>query len=127
MTSISDAERPRFLTDEDFNLTIVAGLRRARPQMDIESIQSTELVHASDPLVLAFAKDRDRILLSHDMKTMPNHFAAFLASLPSGEHSPGIILVPQAASVGTAILWLVEIWEASRHDEWRDLPTRLPL
>lgn len=48
-------------------------------------------------------------------------------SLAANEHSPGIILLPQETPIGTAIQWLLEIWEASTHEEWRDLPTRLPL
>lgn len=48
-------------------------------------------------------------------------------SLPSGQFSPGLILLPQETAVGVAIQWLLEIWEASRHDEWCNLPIRLPL
>ena len=61
------------------------------------------------------------------MQTMPDHFAALLTELLPGDHSPGIILVPQKVPIGTVIQWLLLIWEASRHEEWRDLPTRLPL
>jgi hypothetical protein len=127
MTPISDVERPRFLTDEDFNQSIVMGLRRARPQMDIPTLQAAGMLHSPDPVVLEFAKEQDRILLSHDLHTMPDHFATLLVGLPAGEHSPGVILVPQETPIGTAIQWILEIWEASRHEEWRDLPTRLPL
>mgnify|MGYP001158010842 CR=1 FL=1 len=127
MTPIPDSGRPRFLTDEDFNLDVVAGLRRVQPQMDILTIQAARMLHSPDLRVLAYAKEQDRILLSHDMQTMPDHFATYLMNVPAGEHSPGIILLPQNTSIGTAIRWLLEIWEASQHDEWRDLPTRLPL
>ncbi len=127
MTPITDAERPRFLTDENFNLDVIRGLLRARPQADAVTIQTTEVLHSPDPLVLEYAKAHDRILLSHDFKTMPHHFAAFLMSLSPGEHFPGIILLPQDTPVGAAIQWLIEIWEASRHDEWQDLCIYLPL
>lgn len=80
-----------------------------------------------DPRVLEYAKELDRILLSHDVHTMPDFFATYLMNLPAGEHHPGIILVAQDAPIGVSILWLLEIWEASRHEEWQDLPTRLPL
>jgi hypothetical protein len=127
MTPIQDAERPRFLTDENFNLLVVAGLRRLRPQVDILTIQSTEMLHAPDSQVLAFAKERDRILLSHDTRTMPGHFADFLLSLPVGEHCPGLFLISQDTPIALSIQWILEVWEASRHEEWRNLPTRLPL
>jgi hypothetical protein len=126
-TPISDAERPRFLTDEDFNLAIVTGLRRVRPQIDILTLQSAKMPGAADPLVLALAKEQDRILLSYDRQTMPAHFATYLMSMSEGEHSPGIPLLAQETPIGAAIQWILEIWEASRHVEWRNLLTWLPL
>lgn len=50
-----------------------------------------------------------------------------MSQLTADEHQPGVILVPQGTTVGTVIAWISEIWEASRHDEWRDTLTRLPL
>ena len=57
MKPIINAERPRFLTDEDFNLDIVAGLLRVRPQIDLLTLQATEILHAPDPDVLRYAKE----------------------------------------------------------------------
>jgi hypothetical protein len=37
------------------------------------------------------------------------------------------MLVPQELAVGRAIEAVIEVWECSRHEEWRDLLTRLPL
>jgi hypothetical protein len=127
LVPLADAGRPRFLTDEDFNLAIVAGLLRVRPQMDLMTLQDAGMLHASDPQVLAYAKAQDRILLSHDVQTMPNHFATFLMGLPPGEHCPGIMLLAQESPIGSAVQWILEIWEASQHTEWRDVPTWLPL
>lgn len=123
----SDDDRPRFLTDENFNLLIVTGLLDVRPQMDIQTIQAAGMLHTSDPLVLAYASEQNRILLSHDLRSMPQHFSAFFGRLSADRHSPGVILIPQKTPVGAAIQWLLEIWEASRHDEWRDLLTYLPM
>ena len=121
------SESPRFLTDENFNLLIVTGLLDVRPRMDILTLQAAGMLHTPDPLVLAYASEQDRILLSHDLRTMPQHFADFFAGLPANRHSPGVILIPQKTPVGAAIQWLLEIWEASRHDEWRDRLTYLPM
>jgi len=46
----------------------------------------------ADPKVLALAAEQDRILVSHDFKTMPRHFGDFLQARGS---SPGVLLVPQ--------------------------------
>lgn len=37
-------------------------------------------------------QEHDRILLSHDIQTMPGHFADFLVSLPADQYSPGLIV-----------------------------------
>lgn len=71
------AQRPRFLTDENFNRPIVAGLLRVRPEMDILTIQTAGIFQAPDPQVLLYASEHQRILLSHDLRTMPQHFADF--------------------------------------------------
>ncbi len=126
-TPIIDVERPRFLTDEDFNLAIAAGLRRVRLRMDILTLQAAGVLGSDDLVVLAFARGQDRIVLSHDVQTMPVHFAAYLMSMAERDHSPGILLLAQEAPIGVAIQWILEIWEASRHEEWRDPLTWLPL
>lgn len=122
----ADGDRPRFLSDENFNRLIVTGLLDVRPQMDILTVRDAGMLHTPDPLVLEYASERDRILLSHDVRTMPQHFADFYTGSARDKHSPGVILIPQKTPVGVAIQWLLEIWEASRHDEWRDRLTYLP-
>lgn len=55
---------------------------------------------------------------------MPDHFATFLAE---GNQSPGIMLISRKVTIGQAIDALLLVWEASTHEEWRNLITRLPL
>jgi len=64
LVRLADAGRPRFLTDEDFNLAIVAGLLRVRPQMDLMTLQDAGMLHASDPQVLAYLRMRRRKIAS---------------------------------------------------------------
>lgn len=118
---------PRFAADEDFNQTIVDGLRRAAPQIDIITASEAGILHAPDSDVLAWAAQHDRILLSHDKRTMPDHFYDFLAQLAPGAHSPGVMLLPQEFPIGSSIDAVMEIWRLSAHEEWRDLLIRLPL
>lgn len=73
------------------------------------------------------AQKLDRVLLTHDSRTMPGCFSDLLGQLPSGEPHPGVLLVPQETAIGVAIAWISEVWEASRHEEWRDAFTWLPL
>lgn len=126
-TNTASDNPPRFLADENFNHDVVVGLRRARPAMDILTAPEAGTLHMPDPDVLVWAATHDRILLSHDKRTMPDHFYRFLALLAPGEHSPGVLLLTQNLAIGKSIAAVVEIWELSTHQEWRDLLTRLPL
>src|ERR1035438_2302770 len=91
--------RPRFQADADFNQKIVLGLRRREPVVDFQDAPAGGVIGAPDSDVLHKAADLGRILISHDRKTMPAHFARFLDSRPS----PGLIIVPQDLDIGLAI------------------------
>lgn len=122
---MSDAgEHIRFLADENFREQIVAGLRRRQPALDIQTAAESAILRRPDPSVLNYASEHNRLLLSHDVHTLPVHFADLLAR---GWHSPGVLLVPQTLPIGQAIQELLLVWEASGPEEWRDLCVRLPL
>ncbi|SRR5260370_5772133 len=127
MTPLLDDERPRFLADEGFNKDVTSGLRRRHRQLDLVTVQEAGLLHLSDQRLLVETQQLNRILLSHDVYTMPSHFYTLLAQLPPGEYLPGVLLVAQQAPIGKAIEWIAEVWGASRHEEWRDQVDRLPL
>jgi uncharacterized protein DUF5615 len=114
----------RFLTDEDFREAIVDGLRCRVTGIDMLTAPEAGTLGFGDPDVLAFAAQRERILLTHDTHTMPDHFAAFLMR---GQHSPGVFMIPQLLPIGRAIDAVVLVWAASAPDEWRDQCLRLPL
>jgi hypothetical protein len=67
-----------------------------------------------DPDILAVAASLGCILVSHDVHTMPRHFADFTSS----HASPGVNLSPFTVSVGRAIEELVMIAHASEAEEW---------
>lgn len=120
-------QQPRFLADVNFNARIVIGLRRIAPSVDVITAQEAGFHTTPDPELLAEAQQLNRILLTHDINTMPDHFATFLACLPEGEQSPGVMLVAQELAIGITIQALYEVWSCSNHEEWRDLFTYLPL
>lgn len=121
------AHPPRFLADVNFNRRVLGGLRRRQPSVDVVTAQDLHLREVSDPELLAHAKMHGRILLTHDINTMPAHFHSFLAALTENEHSPGVMLIPQELSIGKAIDALLLVWACSAHEEWRDRFTYLPL
>ena len=91
---------------------------------DFLSANKANLSGAPDPEVLALAADEDRVLVSHDLRTMPRHFGDFLQARGS---SPGVLIVPQGLPVGVAIEELVTIWGASDAEEWENRIVRIPL
>lgn len=113
----------RFQADADFNEDVVAGLLRRVPEMDFQTAGEADLRGLSDPAVLARAAADGRVLVSHDGKTMPSHFAEFITS----GKSPGLLIVPQNLNTQAAIEELLLVWAASAADEWTNRIARLPL
>ena len=106
--------RIRFQADADFNQKIVRGLRRRESLLDFLGAHEGGVIGVTDPEVLGIAAESGRILVSHDRKTMPGHFARFLEDRPS----PGLIIVSQDLDIGSAIEDILLIWIASGHDDW---------
>jgi hypothetical protein len=95
---------------------------RAESSIDFLDANTAELESVSDDEVLAIAARENRILVTHDLKTMPSHFAAFL----SHSQSPGVLL-SQKTSVADAIDALLMVWLAAEAEEWINRICRLPL
>ena len=116
--------KPRFLADADLHADAVTGALRREPAIDFQSASEVLVEGMQDPEVLAVAAQQQRILVSHDVSTMPGHFQRFLAT--SGE-SPGVFLIPQSLPIAVAIDEIVLIWVASEASEWRNRIVWLPL
>jgi hypothetical protein len=119
--------RIRFLGDENFRDAITRGLRRSNPQIDVLTAAEAGMLGRPDPQVLAYAADLGRMLLTHDKRTVPDHYAALLVARGSDLVSPGVIVVPQDMGTGQVIEELTLIWEASRPEEWNGRVIYLPL
>lgn len=65
----------RFQADVDLNQIIVKATVRHEPLIDFQTAQAANLDGLSDTEVLAFAASTGRILVTHDLKTMPKYFA----------------------------------------------------
>jgi hypothetical protein len=113
----------RFLADYDLNYAIVKGARLREPAIDFLSGRDADLQGVSDPEVLRIAASAGRILVSHDKKTLPGHFAQFLGEQ---HQSPGVLLVSQRTPIGDVIEALMLIWLASDSTEWQNQIVHLP-
>lgn len=113
----------RFQADADLNAEIVAGVLRREPSIDFQTADEAHLRGLLDPDVLALAAQENRILVTHDRRTMPRHFADYLLD----HSSPGVFIIAQNVSVRVAIEELLLIWTASESEEWRNLILEIPL
>ena len=111
----------RFQADADLNQILLKATLRREPDIDFRTAHAAGLVALDDGQVLA-ARD-GRILVTHDRKTMPKHFAEFIAT----DTSAGVIVVPQKLAVNAAVEDLILIWGASESEEWINRIKSLPL
>ncbi len=115
--------RVRFQADADLDARIIRGLKRKQPEIDFQTAQEARLRGVADPDVLRVAADAGRVLVTHDRRTMPAHFAEFIAN----RNTPGVIIVPKEVPLGVAIEELLLIWGASEAEEWPNRLVWIPL
>lgn len=114
----------RFLADADLNGAIVSGVLRREPSLDFLTAHAAGLRAIDDIGVLTLAAAHQRVLVSHDVGTMPAYFRAFRNA---GKHSSGVFLIPQSLDVRAAIDELLLIWLTSEASEWENRLEWLPL
>ncbi|HEY6331851.1 MAG TPA: DUF5615 family PIN-like protein [Blastocatellia bacterium] len=84
------AERMALLFDENIDRDIVRGLELRLPNLDFTTVQEVGLAGREDPEILEWAASNLRILVTHDLKTMPKYAAERIrAGLPM----PGVFAV----------------------------------
>lgn len=90
----------RFAADENFNGDVLSGLIARMSSLDIVRVQDTHLYGANDPDLLEWLAKEERILLTHDINTMPGFF---FQRVKDGLPAPGIVVIPQDFPVGKGI------------------------
>lgn len=114
----------KFLADENFESAILRGLFRRSPQIDIVRVQDVELIAAEDPDILDWAAQHDRIILTHDLRTMPDFAYQRVGQM---QKMPGLIVMRLNIRPGTAINDILLIIECATPDELNNGVLRLPL
>jgi len=112
----------RFQADADLHLPIVKGLRRREPSIDFMTANEAGLAGIDDWAVLAFAASKDRVLVSHDVSTMPETFSRFIQE----QSSPGVLLISQELSYREAIEGLLLVWSSTDAADWQNILSFLP-
>jgi len=105
----------RLAADENFNGLIVRGLLRRNPNLDILRVQDTEVSEADDPTVLEWAAREGRVLITHDVNTIPR-FA--YERILAGKPMPGVFEVSDSLPIGQAVEDLLLLAECSEEGEW---------
>lgn len=90
----------KLVCDEDFDNRILHGIMRRYPDLNAVRIQDVGLSGTSDPVILEWAYQENRVLLTHDRKTMPKHVAE---RVRAGKFVAGVIVIPQSMPIGQAI------------------------
>lgn len=114
----------RLLIDENFNQRILRGLRLRAPLLDVMIVQDTAMQGLQDPQLLREAAVLQRVLVTHDLKTIPKEAYARVAA---GEPIPGIIAVPDNLPIGQAIEELHIVVECCEEHELAKQVLYLPL
>lgn len=112
----------RFQADADLRAPIIKGLKRREPLIDFATAHEAGLAGLDDHAVLALAASTGRLLVSHDVSTMPETFSQFIQD----QFSPGVILVSQELSYREAIEGLLRVWANTEAEEWENLLSFLP-
>ncbi len=114
----------KILIDQDFDHDILRGLVRRISKLDFVTAFDVGLNEVEDPELLLWAAADKRILLTHDRKTMPVHFAALLEN---NKNLMGVFVVPRRLPIGQAIAELEVMITCSTFEEWENTVKILPL
>ena len=106
--------KARFQADADFSQRIVSAVRRREPAIDFQSANVPNLRALDDSEVLALAAQEGRVLVSHDLTTMPDHFAKFVET----NTSTGLLIIRQKVSIHRALEEIVRAWIETDAEEW---------
>ena|SRR5258706_10452903 len=79
-----------FLADENFHGPLITALMKRNPAVDLLRVQDVGLEGKDDPTILDWAALENRILLTHDRKTIPR-FA--LDRVQKGLPMPGVWVI----------------------------------
>ncbi len=113
----------KLLADENFDNTVVRGLFRRSPKIDIIRVQDVGLSGKDDPTILDWAAQEGRILLTHDVSTITRYA---YDRVRQGQTMPGVIEVSLDAPVGRVIEDILVLVECSQEGELEGQVQYLP-
>jgi hypothetical protein len=107
--------KPRFQADNDLDQRILEATLRLVPDCDFKTAPEAGFhTGTPDPEVLLQTAADERVLVSHDLKTLPGHFGEFIAQ----HNSPGVIIIRQEVAIRDAALWLQFFYEVGAPEDF---------
>ena len=119
--------RPHFhasVAHQDLDHVILRGLLLRVPNLDVITAHQVGLSNTSDPELLVWAAEHERVIVTHDRRTMPYHATSRIAR---AEKIAGIIIVSRQLPVSQVINDLEIIVSCSDMVEWENVVKHLPL
>jgi hypothetical protein len=114
----------KLLIDQDFDHDILRGLLQRIPNLDALTAFDAGLSSAPDSELLAWADEAERIIVTHDRRTMPVHGAR---RLKEGKRVFGVFVVPRRLAIVDVINDLEMVVMCSDENEWENVIRYLPL
>jgi hypothetical protein len=112
------------LLDENLDRRILRGLKLRISQLDCLTVQEINLRGVSDPLILAWAAEQQRVLVTHDVNTIPRYA---YERINAEEGMTGVMVIPEDLAIGTAIEELAIVIECCEMDEFINQVRYLPI
>lgn len=107
----------RLVLDQNFNQDLFNAVKRehGKPDLDVVRVLDVGLAEAPDEVVLEWAAHEERIVLTHDIKTM---VPLANSRLRLGLRMPRLIMVRDTRMHGRIVADLCIILGAGRPEEW---------
>jgi len=114
----------RLVSDEDVHDDIIRGLRRREPALDIVRVQDVGLDHTPDPIILEWAANHGRILVTGDLNTMVGFaWRRVQSALPMS----GVLALLENVGVRRVIDDILLVTQCYAEDEIKDQVWYIPL
>jgi hypothetical protein len=109
----------RFLLDENLSPRLKVALLRLNPTVDVVRVGDPDAppLGTRDPDVLRYLETSQRLLVTSNRTSMPDHIGAHWAV---GGHLWELLWIRPGTPVGRLAQDLLLVWEASEAEEWID-------
>jgi hypothetical protein len=114
----------RIVTDENLHGGIFNRLKTHLPDLDIVRVQDIKVAGKDDETVLEWAASEQRILLTHDKRTI---VPIYSNRQTIGQLVPSVFMISTRARHDLILEDLLLIFSTSEADEWTDRITYIPL